>query len=78
MNNTDLNFPVLTGALPPPPPGTLDDYYDFVCLLASMRPAGSRLSDAEAHDGPPFCLDKDGDTTRLTATPRPPVREVAG
>lgn len=34
-----LAFPVLRDRLPPPPPGSLDDYHRFVLLQAAARDA---------------------------------------
>lgn len=39
-----LKLPVPRGSLPPPQPTTLDDYYEFVCLLAESR--DRKLTDA--------------------------------
>ena len=57
MTETNLRFPVIADSLPPPPPGSLDEYYEFICLLASMRSTDNFAEDADEHDGPPFHLD---------------------
>lgn len=57
MKPHDLKLPVLRETLPPPPPSSLDDYNDFVCMLADAR--GDVVADdtAPPEDYPRFTLE---------------------
>jgi hypothetical protein len=60
MSRVTLNLPILRQVLPPPPPGSLDDYYAFLTACAEVRPAIPHDDREPAVAIPPFRL-PDGD-----------------
>lgn len=56
MKAADLRFPEGGESLPPPRAGTLDEYLEFLVLLAENRSENATVPDIDKHDGPRFRL----------------------